>query len=95
MIVNWGIPVAAVADTFKSPDLISGRMTLALLMYSMTFMRFAWVVKPRNYLLAAMHVINTGAQGTQLYRFINYNGGLTNTLKLAKEDLFGNGDEKQ
>ncbi|OMJ15134.1 Mitochondrial pyruvate carrier 1 [Smittium culicis] len=89
LVVNWGIPVAAVADTFKSPELISGRMTLALALYSSVFTRFAWVVTPRNYLLALMHLVNTGAQSTQMYRFVQYNGGLESTLKMAKDDLFG------
>ncbi|OMJ14058.1 Mitochondrial pyruvate carrier 1 [Smittium culicis] len=89
LVVNWGIPVAAVADTFKSPELISGRMTLALALYSSVFTRFAWVVTPRNYLLALMHLVNTGAQSTQMYRFVQYNGGLASTLEMAKADLFG------
>jgi len=39
-----------------------------LALYSALFMRFAWMVKPRNYLLAACHVANESAQLTQLYR---------------------------
>lgn len=36
------------------------------------FMRFAWVVKPRNMLLFACHFTNEGAQLIQMTRFINY-----------------------
>jgi len=47
-------------------------MTTALAAYSVVFMRFAWKVDPRNYLLFACHATNTTAQLTQGYRFVNY-----------------------
>lgn len=72
-IANWGIPLAAIADTQKDAAMISGKMTLALSLYSLMFMRFAWRVQPRNMLLFACHFTNEGAQLTQGARFINYN----------------------
>jgi mitochondrial pyruvate carrier 1 len=65
-VANWGLPIAAIADTKKSPEFISGNMTVALSMYSILFMRFAWAVQPRNYLLFACHFVNEGAQVTGL-----------------------------
>ena len=59
-------------------------MTGALVVYSATFMRYAWsilciemnlmvlVVTPRNYLLLACHVLNETAQMGQGYRYMNY-----------------------
>jgi hypothetical protein len=38
----------------------------------MIFMRFAWRVQPRNYLLFACHATNASAQLVQEGRFINY-----------------------
>lgn len=70
---NWGIPLAAIADLKKNPDMISGNMTVALCMYSSVFMRFAWHVQPRNLLLFACHFTNLSAQTTQLARFLNHN----------------------
>ncbi|KAI0013527.1 hypothetical protein F4779DRAFT_400124 [Xylariaceae sp. FL0662B] len=67
---NFGIPVAAVMDTQKSPELISGPMTFALCIYSATFMRYALAVTPQNYLLFACHFVNEGSQLTQGYRFL-------------------------
>ncbi|KAL7341026.1 hypothetical protein BJY59DRAFT_120735 [Rhodotorula toruloides] len=53
-LANWGLPLAAIADlSSKDPKFISGPMTLALASYSLVFMRFAWRVQPRNYLLFA------------------------------------------
>jgi mitochondrial pyruvate carrier 1 len=83
---NFGIPIAAIADlTGKPEENINGRMTLALTIYSATFMRYAWsicpvlfdlltltVVTPRNYLLFACHVINETAQLGQGYRYLKY-----------------------
>ncbi|PNF21940.1 Mitochondrial pyruvate carrier 1, partial [Cryptotermes secundus] len=71
-VANWGIPIAAIADTQKSPQFISGKMTSALLVYSLMFMRFAIRVQPRNMLLFACHFTNECAQLVQLGRFVNY-----------------------
>lgn len=71
-VANWGIPLAALADIKKDPKYISGKMTIALCLYSAIFMRFAWKVQPRNLLLFACHVTNEAAQLTQFGRFVNY-----------------------
>ncbi|PKS06479.1 hypothetical protein jhhlp_007227 [Lomentospora prolificans] len=70
---NFGIPIAAIMDTQKSPELISGQMTGALAIYSCVFARYALAVTPKNYLLFACHVVNGSAQFTQGYRYLNYN----------------------
>eukprot|EP00835_Amoeboradix_gromovi_P001554 NODE_72_length_23514_cov_0.560624.p15 type:complete len:115 gc:universal NODE_72_length_23514_cov_0.560624:22681-22337(-) len=71
-VFNWGLPLAAIADTQKSPEFISGKMTIALGAYSILFMRFAVKVQPRNNLLFACHFTNEIAQLVQGYRFLNY-----------------------
>lgn len=71
-VANWGIPLAAIADTSKPVDFISGKMTFALCAYSAVFMRFAYMVQPRNWLLFACHFTNECAQLTQGARLINY-----------------------
>lgn len=72
IVANWGLPLAAIADIKKDPQMISGNMTGALTVYSLLFMRFAWMVQPRNYLLFACHATNETAQLIQGYRYINY-----------------------
>ncbi|KAF2759329.1 UPF0041-domain-containing protein [Pseudovirgaria hyperparasitica] len=69
---NFGIPIAAVMDTQKDPEYISGPMTVALMGYSAVFMRYALAVTPRNYLLFGCHVVNFSAQTTQGYRYANW-----------------------
>ncbi|KIW12326.1 hypothetical protein PV08_09603 [Exophiala spinifera] len=69
---NFGIPVAAVLDTQKDPEIISGTFTGALTIYSATFMRYALAVTPKNYLLFACHFVNFNAQLTQGYRWYDY-----------------------
>ncbi|KAI0825100.1 UPF0041-domain-containing protein [Trametes gibbosa] len=71
-VANWGLPLAALADLRKDEEVISGAMTTALASYSLVFMRFAWRVQPRNYLLFACHATNATAQTIQLGRFSNY-----------------------
>ncbi|KAF9086707.1 pyruvate transporter mpc1 [Mortierella sp. GBA35] len=85
-VANWGLPLAAIADFKKDPELISGNMTAALSVYSLLFMRFAWMVQPRNYLLFACHATNETAQLVQGYRFINYHhfGGKSS---VSQDDL--------
>ncbi|KAL2715775.1 mitochondrial pyruvate carrier 1 [Vespula squamosa] len=70
------IPIAAIADTQKHPKIISGKMTLALTLYSLTFMRFAMRVHPRNMLLFACHGVNAAAQLTQGCRYLKYRYGM-------------------
>uniref|UniRef100_A0A665URT6 Mitochondrial pyruvate carrier n=1 Tax=Echeneis naucrates TaxID=173247 RepID=A0A665URT6_ECHNA len=72
-VANWGLPIAAITDMKKSPEIISGRMTFALSCYSLLFMRFAYKVQPRNWLLFACHLTNETAQLIQGSRLIKYN----------------------
>ena len=69
-VSNFGIPIAALLDLKKDPNLISGPMTFALIIYSGVFMRYALAVTPKNYLLFGCHVINSTAQLGQGYRFL-------------------------
>ena len=92
-VSNFGIPLAAVMDTQKSPDLISGKMTFALCIYSATFMRYSMAVTPKNYLLFLCHFVNEGAQLTQGYRWMNYHkwggkeaSGVQGVLDAAKDN---------
>eukprot|EP00245_Coleochaete_scutata_P018134 TRINITY_DN9267_c0_g1_i1.p1 TRINITY_DN9267_c0_g1~~TRINITY_DN9267_c0_g1_i1.p1 ORF type:complete len:128 (-),score=14.59 TRINITY_DN9267_c0_g1_i1:878-1207(-) len=68
-VANWGFVLAGLADTQKPPEMISGNMTSAMCVYSMLFMRFAWKVQPRNYLLFACHLSNESVQLYQLQRW--------------------------
>ncbi|KAI1845660.1 hypothetical protein JX265_005350 [Neoarthrinium moseri] len=97
---NFGIPIAAIADAQKSPDLISGQMTAALTVYSATFMRYSLAVTPKNYLLFACHFINECSQLTQGYRFVNWHywGGKEKALQSgalteAKEKVVAAGEK--
>jgi hypothetical protein len=73
-IANWGLVVAAVSDAAtQGPDMISMPMTATLCIYSGLFMRFAWMVQPRNLLLFSCHAFNEVAQLNQLRRGYFYN----------------------
>uniref|UniRef100_A0A7N4P406 Mitochondrial pyruvate carrier n=1 Tax=Sarcophilus harrisii TaxID=9305 RepID=A0A7N4P406_SARHA len=72
---NWGLPLAALKDMRASPEIISGRMTVALMCYSLAFMRFAYRVQPRNWLLLACHSTNVLAQSMQARRYVRHHRG--------------------
>ncbi|KAL1842136.1 hypothetical protein VTJ49DRAFT_6015 [Mycothermus thermophilus] len=69
---NFTIPLAAIADTRKSPELISPTMTGALIIYSFTSMKYSISIVPKGYLFLAFHPINACAQLTQGYRYLDY-----------------------
>lgn len=72
-VANWGLVGAAVYDALnKGPEIISLPMTGTMVVYSSLFIRFAWAVNPRNYLLFACHTFNVGAQLNQLRRALEY-----------------------
>ncbi|XP_030956116.1 mitochondrial pyruvate carrier 1-like isoform X3 [Quercus lobata] len=75
-VVGWGIPIAAMVDTNKPPELISGNMTTVMCVYSALFMRFAWMVQPRNLHLLALHAANESVQLYQLSRWLKFQGFL-------------------
>ncbi|KAL2905418.1 Mitochondrial pyruvate carrier 1 [Bienertia sinuspersici] len=45
-------------DINKSPELISGNMTIGLCAFIKTFHEVSWMVQPPNYLLLACHASN-------------------------------------
>ncbi|XP_054800539.1 mitochondrial pyruvate carrier 1-like isoform X3 [Prosopis cineraria] len=65
---NWSLPIAAAVDTKKPPEMISLNMTAVMCVYSAMFMRFAWVVRPRNIHLMVCHISNETLQLYQLSR---------------------------
>ena len=60
-VANWGFVIAGILDMNKPMEMISERMTMTLMLYSCMFMRFAWRIVPRNYLLFACHFCNASA----------------------------------
>ncbi|ODQ65825.1 UPF0041-domain-containing protein [Nadsonia fulvescens var. elongata DSM 6958] len=71
-VSNFGIPVAAVMDLKKDPELISGAMTGSLIIYSLTFMKYSLSITPLNPLLFGCHLVNECAQLTQGARWVNH-----------------------
>eukprot|EP01113_Clastostelium_recurvatum_P007339 TRINITY_DN13412_c0_g1_i2.p2 TRINITY_DN13412_c0_g1~~TRINITY_DN13412_c0_g1_i2.p2 ORF type:complete len:111 (-),score=17.53 TRINITY_DN13412_c0_g1_i2:87-419(-) len=71
-VANWGIVLAGLIDIKKDPEMVSGSMTTAMCLYSGLFMRFAWMVRPRNYLLLTCHAANETVQLYHLQRKVRY-----------------------
>lgn len=71
-VSNFGIPVAAVLDLKKDPEIISGPMTGSLILYLLVFMRYSMAISPKNYLLFGCHFVNELAQLGQGFRWLRY-----------------------
>lgn len=70
---NWGLVIAGMLDfNTKPPESISQRMTVTLFFYSCMFMRFAWMVGPRNLFLFSCHFCNASMQLALLKKSIDY-----------------------
>ncbi len=64
--------MAGLADSQKPADRISPNMTAAMCVYSLLFMRFAWAIQPRNYILFACHLSNEAVQLNQMRRYVTW-----------------------
>eukprot|EP00441_Pelagodinium_beii_P023612 CAMPEP_0197662994 /NCGR_PEP_ID=MMETSP1338-20131121/55699_1 /TAXON_ID=43686 ORGANISM="Pelagodinium beii, Strain RCC1491" /NCGR_SAMPLE_ID=MMETSP1338 /ASSEMBLY_ACC=CAM_ASM_000754 /LENGTH=231 /DNA_ID=CAMNT_0043241141 /DNA_START=31 /DNA_END=726 /DNA_ORIENTATION=+ len=72
-VANWGLAGSGMYDAaLKGPEIINERMSATQILYSGLFVRFAWAVQPRNYILASCHTANVLAQGNQLRRWGEY-----------------------
>jgi len=69
-LANWGLAGSGIYDAYyKGPEIINERMSATQVVYSGLFVRFAWAVQPRNYILASCHTANVLAQCNQLQRW--------------------------
>ena len=70
---NWGFVIAGLLDANKPTEMISERMTTTLFFYSCLFMRFAWRIQPRNWLLFSCHFCNANAQAYLTFKKLKWN----------------------
>lgn len=76
-VANWGLAASGIYDAaLKGPEIINERMSATQVVYSGLFVRFAWMVQPRNYILASCHTANVCAQSNQLRRWAEYKQGM-------------------
>ena len=92
-IAGWGMSGSAIYDAaLQGPEVISLTMTPVLIVYSTLFARWAWIVQPRNVLLASCHVANILAQSNQLRRALEYklaNGQEKEVEEITKKAAIG------
>ncbi|XP_021855580.2 mitochondrial pyruvate carrier 1-like [Spinacia oleracea] len=73
-VVNWGFVATGLVDMNKPPEKILGNMSTAMCLFSTLFIRFPWMVQPRNYLILACHASNETMQMYQFSRWARANG---------------------
>ena len=89
-LANWALVGSAIWDaTNYGPEVISLPMTSTMCVYSALFMRFAYMVQPRNYLLLSCHAFNEVAQLFQLYRGVNYKLGKGEEIAISQSEMLG------
>mmetsp|Transcript_24795 Transcript_24795/g.65513 ORF Transcript_24795/g.65513 Transcript_24795/m.65513 type:complete len:237 (-) Transcript_24795:54-764(-) len=72
-IANWGLGLSGAYDAATlGPEVVNERMSATQVLYSTLFVRFAWQVQPRNYILASCHTFNVCAQTNQLRRWAEW-----------------------
>ena len=84
-VANWGLVLAGLVDMKKPAEAISINMSAVLCGYSLLFLRFAWMVNTRNYLLLSCHMCNETVQGYQLSRALNHKWSVEAAEKGAKQ----------
>jgi len=87
-VANWGIPMAAILNIYneRDPSLIDPKMTGALCVYSIFFMRWSLAIKPTNYPLFVCHAANEVAQLAELSRWAMYRTGIYPSKKTPKTE---------
>lgn len=88
-VLNAMFVVQGIAERNRPPHRLSRNMQFILTCYSILFMRFAIVVKPRNYLLFCVHVSNTMLQGNLLFKrlgFENMRKAEGKSIELTEEE---------
>ena len=92
-IAGWGMSGSAIYDAIQQgPEVISLTMTPVLIVYSTLFARWAWIIQPRNVLLASCHVANVLAQGNQMRRALEYkiaNGQEEEVREMGEKAVMG------
>ena len=81
--------MAGLADSQKPAERISPNMTAAMCVYSLLFMRFAWAIQPRNYILFACHLSNEAVQLNQMRRYVGWKNGSSGGGAVDRVDAGG------
>lgn len=71
-VFNYMFVIQGIVERDRPAHKISRNMQMILTFYSCIFMRFALVVKPRNYLLFSCHLVNTCLQSNLLIRRLKF-----------------------
>ena len=69
---NFMFVIQGFIERDRPPHKLSRNMQMILTTYSILFMRFALIVKPKNYLLFCCHVSNTYLQANLLMKRLNF-----------------------
>jgi len=91
-VMKWGLVLAGISDFFRPAENLSLSQNLALMTTGTIWTRWCFVIKPKNYFLAAVNFFLACVGGVQVSRILSYQRSVdksttTEELKKAKDDV--------
>ncbi|CCF58372.1 hypothetical protein KAFR_0E02190 [Kazachstania africana CBS 2517] len=70
--LKWGLVIAGISDMKRPVEKLSGAQNLSLLATASIWMRWSFVILPKNYLLATINCFLASTAGYQIFRITDY-----------------------
>ncbi|KAJ6260848.1 hypothetical protein Dda_3509 [Drechslerella dactyloides] len=71
-VMKWGLVIAGISDFYRPPEKLSLTQNLALTATGSIWTRWCLIIKPKNYLLAAVNFFLAGVGTVQVSRILLY-----------------------
>ncbi|KAK6500559.1 hypothetical protein TWF506_003331 [Arthrobotrys conoides] len=71
-VMKWGLVIAGISDFYRPPEKLSLTQNVALTATGSIWTRWCLIIKPKNYLLAAVNFFLAGVGTVQVSRILLY-----------------------
>ncbi|KAF3902408.1 hypothetical protein ABW20_dc0109630 [Dactylellina cionopaga] len=71
-VMKWGLVIAGISDFYRPPEKLSLTQNIALTATGTIWTRWCLIIKPKNYLLAAVNFFLAGVGTVQVSRILMY-----------------------
>ena len=85
--MKWALVLAGVSDFARPAEKLSLPQNAALTATGLLWTRWCFVIRPQNYLLAAVNFFLAGVGITQVTRIANYRRSLKKEGKTIEDDI--------
>lgn len=90
LTIQWGVAIAGISDFFRPVEKLSVTQNFALTTTGLIWTRWAFIIKPKNYLLASVNFVlgMVGiAQLTRIFIHQQSQKGIEGTIQEVKEEF--------